>query len=84
MVASHHCTGGDVEVSRSSVQRAEQSPRPELQFQSHFVLCPPGTRGLRIALGRRVSHVSLRGSILVFRVPGVPVRRRPNTGQVTF
>lgn len=45
---------------------------------------PPGTRGLRIALGRRISHVSLRGSILVFRVAGVPVRRRPNTGQVTF
>lgn len=79
-----HCTGGDVEVSRSSVQRAEQSPHPELQFQSHFVLCPPGTRGLRIALGRRISHVSLRGSILVFRVAGVPVRRRPDTGQVTF
>lgn len=51
-------------------------PIPNSNFSS---ICPlsPRNKGLRIALGRRISHVSLRGSILVFRVAGVPVRRRP-------
>lgn len=76
-----HYTGGDVEVSRSSVQRAEQFPPLN---PTHCSLCPPQTRdfALHSVGASRKSRCVVPFFFYFFRVAGVPVRRRPNTGQV--
>lgn len=75
---AHYCSGGDVEVSRSSVQRAEQLSPLNLSLSRGL----PRT-GFRIALRRRKSRLVVLVPFFFFnffwfRVAGVTVRRRPD------